>query len=531
MYERLRARLFPFMSWVRAAVRKDVVHADAAAGLVSAALTLPQAIVFAALVGVPPQYGLYTAIFATLIAALWGSSRHLLTGPNTAMSLMLGAAAASFAAVGSHEYLALIAVITLSVGITQILVGLTGLSRYLTTIPLAALDAFMAAVGVQILLSQIPYAGGITPVAVESPWKGAISAVLAAGNFHPDSLLVFGVTLLVGVLLRGFAPKTIRRFALPAALLAGLVTNELMAWISPATRFQVFVAGHAIIRLLPFEVPQILDPLYRTALLHGTSAVLAIAAVGLIQSLLVSRAAAEESGQPVDIDQDAIAQGVANVAVSFLSGFAAGGSVNRSKAHQDAGARTPMAAVYSALFILLAALVLPGVIAAIPVPAMAAMLCLVGASLIHPREIVSLAKRSSGQAALYAAVLFCGVFVSLTAAVVIGFAIPAVYYMAQAAEPRVVISETDDGLVASLTGAVFFVSAQAIARQLRVLGESCGWARPLTLDLQGVHYLDHDGQAMLDREVGRWQMRGGKVRIARAGITRDSGEMAGEARG
>ena len=511
VYERLRARLFPFMSWARAAMRKDVVRADAAAGLVSAALTLPQAIVFAALVGVPPQYGLYTAIFATLIAALWGSSRHLLTGPNTAMSLMLGATAASFAAVGSHEYLALIAVVTLSVGITQVLIGLTGLSRYLTTIPLAALDAFMAAVGVQILLSQIPYAGGITPVAVESTWKGAVSAVLAAGDFHPASLLVFGVTLLTGVLLRTFAPKTIRRFALPAALLAGLVTNEFMVWISPATRFRVFVAGHAVIRLLPFDTPRILDPLYRAALLHGIPAVLAIAAVGLIQSLLVSRAAAEESGQPVDIDQDAIAQGVANVAVSFLSGFAAGGSVNRSKAHQDAGARTPMAAVYSALFILLAALVLPGVIAAIPVPAMAAMLCLVGASLIHPREIVALAKHSGGQAALYAAVLFCGVFVGLTAAVVIGFAIPAVYYMAQAAEPRVVVAETADGLVASLTGAVFFVSVQAIARQLRILGESCGWAKPLTLDLQGVHYLDHDGRVMLSREIDRWRAHGSHV--------------------
>ena len=508
---RLQARLFPFMSWGQAAMDKDVVRADAVAGLASAALTLPQAIVFATLVGVPPQYGLYTAIFATLIAALWGSSRHLLTGPNTAMSLMLGAAAASFAAVGSHEYLALIAVITLAVGITQILVGLAGLSRYLTTIPLAALDAFMAAIGVQILLSQIPYAGGITPVAVESPWKGAVSAALAAGNFHPASLLVFGATLLVGVLLRGFAPKAIRRFALPVALLAGLAINELMAWISPASRLQVFVAGHAAIRLLPFDAPRVFDPLYRAALMHGVPAVLAIAAVGLIQSLLVSRAAAEESGQPVDIDQDAIAQGVANVAISFLSGFAAGGSVNRSKAHQDAGARTPMAAVYSALFILVAALALPGVIAAIPVPAMAAMLCLVGASLIHPREIVALAKHSSGQAALYAAVLFCGVFAGLTAAVVVGFAIPAVYYMAQAAEPRVVVSETADGLVANLTGAVFFVSAQAIARQLRILGESCGWAKPITLDLHGVHYLDHDGRVMLSREISRWRAHGGRV--------------------
>ena len=510
---------------MRAAFDPTTVRADLAAGAVSAALTLPQSIVFANLAGVPPQYGIYTAVFATIIAALWGSSRHLLSGPNTAMSLLMGTALAPFAAFDSHEYLALVAVVTLAVGLTQVLVGLVRGARVFTFVPAAVVDAFMAAVGIQIILSQIPYGAGITPVDWEPVWKGAVSALLAWRDFHPFSLIVFALTVVLGCALRRL--RRARRFALPGALIAGLAGNELLIRVFGAARVMTYTAGHAAVRLFPASVPHPFEPENRVVLLHTLPAVLAIASIGLLQSALVARAAAEHSGQPVDLDQDAVAQGLANITVSFLSGFAAGGSVNRSKANQDAGACTPMAAVYSGILILLAALALPGVIASIPVPAMAGLLVLVGASLIHPRDVLRLAQRNRRQAALYLVILAIGVFVGLTVAVVAGFALPVLYYLARSSAPTLQIDEHEDGHACiRLGGQVFFATTHQIARRLREIGEARGWLGRVVLDLHGIQYLDHDGETLLRREVSRWRERGGEVQIdAEDGIAKALGSV------
>ena len=497
---------------MRDALAPDTARADLGAAAVSAALALPQAIVFANLAGVPPQYGIYTAVFATIIAALWGSSRHLLSGPNTAMSLMMGTALAPFAAFDSHEYLALVAVVTLAVGLIQALVGLVRGARVFTFIPGAVVDAFMAAVGIQIILSQIPYAAGITSVNWEPVWKGAVSAMLAWRDFHVCSLIVFALTVVLGVGLRRV--RRVRRFALPGALLAGMLGNDLLIRVFGAARVMTYTAGHAAVRGFPFLLPHPFSPEHRVVLLHILPAVLAIAAIGLLQSAFVARAAAERSGQPVDLDQDAVAQGIANIAISFLSGFAAGGSVNRSKAHQDAGARTPMSAVYAGILILLAALALPGVIASIPVPAMAGLLVLVGVSLVHPGEVRDLARRSRGQAALYLVILAGGVFVGLTSAVVAGFVLPALFYLAHSSAPALQINERETGhACVRLGGQVFFATTPQIARRLRALGEARGWRGRVTLDLHGIQYLDHDGATLLRREVSRWRERGGEIVI------------------
>ncbi len=515
MHTAILNRITPFRSWLPGAFDPHTARADLTAGVTSAALTLPQAIVFANLAGVPPQYGIYTAVFATIIAALWGSSRHLLSGPNTAMSLLMGTALAPFAAFDSREYLALVAVVTLAVGLTQVLVGIVRGARVFTFVPAAVVDAFMAAVGIQIILSQIPYCGGITPINWEPVWKGAVSALLAWRDFHPFPLIVFALTVTLGMVLRRV--RRVRRFALPGALLSGMAGNELLIRAFGAARVMTYTAGHAAVRLFPMSVPHPFSPENRVVLLHILPAVFAIAAIGLLQSALVARAAAERSGQPVDLDQDAVAQGLANIAVSLLSGFAAGGSVNRSKANQDAGARTPMAAVYSGVLILLAARALPDVIAAIPVPAMAGLLVLVGASLIHPGEILDLARRGRGQAVLYLVILAGGVFVSLTAAVVFGFAVPALYYLSRSSTPALQIDDRETGHAqVRLGGQVFFATAHQIACRLRELGEARGWHGRVTLDLHGVQYLDHDGEMLLHREVARWRQRGGEVVIEAA---------------
>ncbi len=174
-----------------------------------------------------------------------------------------------------------------------------------------------------------------------------------------------------------------------------------------------------------------------------------------------------------------------------------------------------MAAAYSALLIFIAAWAIPGVIAAIPVPAMAGMLWLVGTALIHPREVRELARQSPGQAMLYLLVLLCGVFVGLTAAVVAGFVLPTLYYVFRSSQPLLSIEESGDGegVTARLSGSVFFASVPAIARDLRALGEARRWSGRVTLHLHGIHYLDHDGRALLAREIARWRERGGQVRI------------------
>ena len=127
------AKLFPFLRWGRNMSRESV-RADAIAGLTGAALVLPQGVAFAAIAGMPPEYGLYTSMVPAVIAALWGSSWHLVSGPTTAASIIMFASLSTMAIPGSPEYVSLAITLAFMVGALQLIMGLVRLGALINFI-------------------------------------------------------------------------------------------------------------------------------------------------------------------------------------------------------------------------------------------------------------------------------------------------------------------------------------------------------------------------------------------------------------
>ena len=502
----------PFLEWIPSYRASGAWHSDAQAAVLSAGIMLPQAVVLARLAGLPAQYGIYAAFLPVIVAALWGSSRQLLSGPNTALCLLLAATVSPFAAPGSSEYIRYVATLTLMVGAGQWLLGALGLGAILDYLPASADLGITTVVGVTIVLSQTSYLLGQTPTYGVPAWEAAYAAV-AAGSARIPDLAVAAATVGIGMLAHRAPTLWVRRLALLIALLGGTALSLALDAVYGSATMGFLVVGH-----LPVGWPALSMPDFGPRMLATTPAmlpgILTIIYLGLVQSAVIARTLADETGQRLDLGQEIRAQGLANVTAAFVSGFAGSGSFNRSRAHARAGTRTQMAAVMSAVVTMLAATLGSRFLAEIPDPAMAGVLVLVGAGLIDWNKLKMQWRLGFGQAGLVAAVVVAGVLGGLQDAVIVGVFAPLVGYLSKAARPSIRVEKTQDGIRVHLDGNVFFASAQRVAAVLRSLGEESGFSGRVDVDLRDVGYIDADGFAMLRREQARWQERGGTLVLA-----------------
>ena len=217
LFERL------FGSWVQQ-VSRATLRADAQAALLGAVLVLPQGIAFATLAGLPPEYGLYTAIVPCIIAALFGSSWHVMSGPTNANSLALFAMLSPLALAFSPAYIQLVLAVTVLVGVMQWLIGALRLGTLANFISPAALFGFTSGAAVLIAIYALPDALGL-PASAEHGASAVLWHVTAMlRTLQPAALAVAGVTLATALLLRRLRPNW-------PYMLAGLVAGSVLAWV------------------------------------------------------------------------------------------------------------------------------------------------------------------------------------------------------------------------------------------------------------------------------------------------------------
>ena len=155
------ARLLPFLAW-RRRVDASTLRADAVAGAIGALVVLPQGIALATLAGLPPQYGLYCAIVPAIVAALFGSSWHLVSGPTNALSLVVFATVSPLAVPRTDEYIALVLTLTLIVGLMQLAMGMARLGGLVNFISHTVIVGFTAGAALLIIASQLPHFFGVS---------------------------------------------------------------------------------------------------------------------------------------------------------------------------------------------------------------------------------------------------------------------------------------------------------------------------------------------------------------------------------
>lgn len=505
---------------------RSTLKADALAGLLGAVLVLPQAIAFATLAGLPPQFGLYTAVLPCLVAALAGSSRHVMSGPTNANSLALYAMLAPLAAVGTPQYVQLALVVTLMVGVMQALIGLLRLGTLANFISPAALQGFTAGAALLIAVHASHDLLGIALPAGQSAGTVVVEVVRRIEGLNPAALLAGSLALATALGLRRWRRSSpFMLMGLAAGTLAGWWLAQGSLWPPVRTVGEVGSAWP------PLTVPQV--SWSQVPELAGLAFALTIVALG--QSFSIAKAVAVRSGQRIDANREFIGQGLSNIVGSFSSSYVSCGSLNRSMPNLEAGARTPMAAVFSAgLLVLLVAFSAP-LLALIPMAAIAGLLLLVAWGLFDLPRWQRLWQVSRSEFAIAAATLLATVTLRLEVAILLGTMLSLVSFLYRTSRPAmrtmgfdqpsahdrpfVVIDGHPPGTLPEcpqlkllrMEGSVYFGATAHVADRLHELRRGPDAPRHLLVMSKSMNFIDLAGAELWQDELAARRAMGGDL--------------------
>ena len=402
----------PFMRWAPEWRQPGTVRADLLAGLTGAVVVLPQGMAFATLAGLPPQYGLYAAMLPCVVAALFGSSRLMVTGPANAISLTTMALIAPLAAVGSPDYVRLVLTLTFLVGAVQLLLGLARVGAVVDKVPHAVIVGFTAGAAVLIVNSQLGALLGLGLARGTSVLTNLQSAATQLGAVQWPSVIAAGTTVLAALLWR-----PLNRYvpAMLVAVVAGtLAAHALAAWMPEWPRLATVQALPGA--LPPLSLPDLSIDTVRS--LFGATLVMTLLA--LTEAVAIAKAVARRNGDALDGNREFIGQGLANLAGAFTSALPASGSFNRSGVNVEAGARTPLAAVFAAVLLVLILFFVAPWARWLPLAVIAGLLLVVAWGLIDGREIARLWREEPLERVPLAVTLIGTVTLSLEWAILLG---------------------------------------------------------------------------------------------------------------
>jgi len=494
-----RHSLFPFLTWLprqtRASVGRDLV-----VGLSGAILALPQSIAYALIAGLPPEYGLYAAIIPVLIACLWGSSWHLICGPTAAISIVLYASVSPLAVPASQDYITLILLLTFLAGVFQWLLGLLRFGALVNFVSHSVVLGFTFGAAVVIAIGQLPNLLGL-----ELPAKATALASLMDLLQHLRAVdkpsLVLGVaTVVVGVVLKQLLPRW-------PTLLITLVLASLLAWLWPAMFGHVHLVSAFVGRLPPFSgLPLDLDLILRLL----PSAV-AVGMLGLVTSLSIARSISARSQQLLDANQEVRAQGLSNIVGAFFSGSLSAGSFTRSGLSYEAGACSPLAGVFSAIWVALFAIFGAGLISHIPIPAMAGSILLIAWGLVDHRGIRALLRVSHAEFVVMALTCLATLLLELQTAIYAGVLASLFFYLKRTSQPRVQHWRDGEEDVLRVGGSIFFGASHYLQVRLQRLHGA-----RVVIEAQQINFIDYSGVEMLHQEARRLLRQDRSLTLRRA---------------
>lgn len=517
-------RVFPFLTWMRT-MNARTVRADVLAGLVGAVIALPQGVAFATLAGMPPQYGLYAAMVPAVIAALFGSSFHLVSGPTNALSILLFAQLAPLAQPASPEYVQLALTVTFLTGAMQLALGLAGLGMLTNFISHSVVIGFTSAAGLLIVASQLPNFFGVT-----IPRGGTFFEIVHAfvgeigrGNVDVAVTLVGVFTVAVALAARRWLPRVPYMIV---AVVAGSLFGAGLTWLIPDRTAPLPTLGALPGAIPPLSAPNLsLDSLRQTLPIA-----LGMTILGLTEALSIARAIAVRSGQRIDGNQEFVGQGLANIAGAFFSAYPSSGSFNRSGANYEAGAATPLAAIVAAGILVIFVLAVAPLAAHLPMAVMAGILFLIGYGLIDVHHIRQVARTSQREGFVMATTLLTGLLVDLEFAILSGVLFSLLVYLQRTSRPLVLDVKpdpspgsyhhtADSGLpdcpqvkFLRINGSLYFGAVDHVATRFREIDPG---QKHLVVAASGINFIDVAGAEMLLAEARRRRAAGGGMHFYR----------------
>jgi sulfate permease, SulP family len=414
----------PAWGWLRHYRRADL-RGDLTAGLTVAVMLVPQGMAYAMLAGLPPVVGLYASTVPLLVYALVGSSRQLAVGPVAIVSLLTLSGVSALAEPGSAEYVGLAAVLALMSGVLMLALGVVRAGFITNFLSHAVISGFTSAAAIVIGLSQLRQLLGIRLAAESVPglvWEAARR--LGEANPYTVALGLGSIAALVAA--RRLAPR------FPAPLLVVAVTTLL------AYAFRLDLRGVGIVGDVPGGLPALVLPGVGTAtLLALLPAALTISFVGYMESVAVAKSIAAREKYRIDPDRGLRGLGLANIAGAIFSGYPVTGGFSRSAVNYQAGARTGLASIITALLVVVTLLAFTSLFRFLPNAVLAAIVMVAVYGLINVKEALHLFRLKKVDGWTLVLTFLATLFIGIEQGILLGAAFSLLVFIWRSAYPHV----------------------------------------------------------------------------------------------
>ncbi len=491
---------------------------DLFAGLTVAAVAVPQAMAYATIAGLHPMYGLYTAIVMTFVGALFDSSRQLINGPTNAISIALFSA---LAAVPDADKVQAAILMSLLVGAVQTAITLMRLGDLTRFVSQAVIVGFTLGASVLLVLDQLKNLLGL-------PAQGSAEDHFLVRFFETNRQLhainpwavAIGLTTIILVLALRWLSLRVLRVRLPELLLA-VAAMAFCVWFWDLEQRGIRVTG-----TIPAELPAPALPHVSFALVRQLSgSALAVALLGLLEALAMAKAIAARTREKLDLNQQCLSEGLANLAGSFFQSFPGSGSLTRSAINVRAGAVSQWSGVFAAAAVAGCTVLFAPLAYYVPRPALAGILMLASWQLVDRKQLRYHLRATRFDAVIVLATALAAVVVSVEFCILIGVFLSFVLFVPRAARlhltelvvtPERVLQErtpADPGcgriLIFSLEGELFFGSAHDLEKHFdTILARAQNGVRVVVLRVKRVRNPDAVCLELLEHFITELERRG-----------------------
>jgi sulfate permease, SulP family len=501
-------RAVPIVGWLPH-YKKAWLALDLLAGLSVWALVVPQALGYATVVGVPAQYGLYTILGASVLYAVFASTRQVVTGPSASVAAVTAPVAAAYVATTSPDYLPTVVALTLCVGVVYVLLGVFRMGWVSNFLAKAVLEGFIFAVGFGLIVDQLPSILGI-PKAKGSYWDVLVGVVKDLDLTNLTTLAVGAVAVGLLLLMRFKAPRLPRAFIV---VILGILVVPL---------FDLKAHGVVVVGTVPSGLPSVGLPtgFSVSEWLSFAVGALAIILVSYSESIATATDSAARHKQEFSPDQELVAQGAAWVGSSLVGGFPGCGSLSKTAVSEGAGQKTQLAGLTVAGLTAVTLLFLAGLFSNLPKAVLGAVVVDAALGLIHFKVATRIAAASRRIFGVFVATAIGLFFVGVVAGIIFGLVLSLLLLVQRSAKSplrRMGYDPTDqvyveadthpdattpDGvLVVKVDGPLFFADAATFRTDLNNLVAAAN-ITTVVVDFEETPHIDLDGADMLTKVHG-----------------------------
>lgn len=504
------------------------LRSDMIAGLAVSMLTLPQALAYALVAGLPVSTGLYATIFSSIIVAIFGSSRHLIVGPSNAIAILIQGGISNvlftyYRNVTGPELeelvLQILTQLMLLVGMIQIVAAFLKLGRLTHFVSHTVTIGYVSGVALALVITQLfPLLGMTVPPNVTSLYERSMYILTHLDTIHLPTALIGGSCFFFLIGLRRIdrkMPSGAIMLAIVAivAYFTGYFYNyfqvneyQFFDW----SLVESWVQDIAVVGDTQGDgfIPNINWPYFNPGILNNLLPVaFAIALLSVMEATSTTKSIAASSGQHLSTNQEIFGLGMGNFFSAFIGAMPLSGSPSRSTINYENGAKSRLAAIFNALFVYLLIFAFGFLIRHIPIAAFSALLIASSANIVNFKQLFLCLKATRSDAFVLMLTLLACLFLSLDIAFYIGVAMSITLYLKKAAVPQLVEFSVDDAGVLhtidhqhlheprkirfiKVEGELFFGAADLFQNALKAITEDDTTTRVIILQLKNARDID-----------------------------------------